>query len=367
MRARPVVCALLVVLAAFAVAPALGQDGETAAGGGLPVATVGEWTALALEGGLFFARSAPTAGDVSFVYGYDAGGRNLRVVASAGGSDLKAAIESLGKAFADTLDLPNDGKAGDWKAMSYAQAYALVASSNVSPLADVMLESLAAPWAGSPDEISVANGYCQAGSLAGSLATAFGSASAEKLAKASAASSSSFSAAVTAACADIFPSWPPTPKPAFPIYPPPLTPPPGYTPPSGPGGPVWLGGTCTNFGQQAQCMDKDGALCMCSCQGAGTTGTWQLQGGCSTVPGTAPASPCSPAGGIGPCTVGGKRCACNCVAPPATGAPPGSGTWVALTPPSCAGSAEAALGLLLATALCGVWLSRRSTRIAARR
>ena len=359
MRDRVVACALAAGLLVLLAGPPAGAQ---------PVATLGEWSVLALDGGLFFVRNDQDAGDVDFVYAYTTNNKgDLRAVSAEDGSDFELSIESLAKTvslsskdletlkgFNDTQSLPSDGKAAGWKAASYDEIHQLLAESDIGLVANVMVQTLAARWSGNAGALAVEGGYCKAGAFIDSVAAA--NESATNLA--SAASSMTFGQAVAATCASIFPRtpWPPAAPPAWPIYIPPATAPPGWTPPTGPGAPVWVGGTCTAFGNTAQCVNQDGELCSCSCQGAGATGIWVASGAsCKAIPSNPTGSSCTPAGGLGPC---GGDCCCNCVAPPAPGGPPGSGTW---GPTIRCGSEEAAWGLLAMTALCGVWFARRRT------
>ncbi|MFL6192772.1 MAG: hypothetical protein ACJ75H_01275 [Thermoanaerobaculia bacterium] len=352
----------------------------------LPVVALGEWRVLALGGGLFLARPTPGAEDPAFVYGYDGGLHKnaLKLVAYHGGSDKTSAVEALAKSpgltstdlqtlksFMAQLGWAGDGKAGSWKEMTTNDALDLAGSSNVGIFAGLIVESLSAStnFAGASASVSV--GYCKAATLIDKAATsvvveASLAASTEATAYvATEASTQLFTQTAAQVCADIFPTYPPPGPPAFPFYPPGTPPPPGWTPPSGPGAPVWVGGTCTAFGSTAQCVNRNGQLCNCSCQGAGATGLWVSTGGCigipSTTPGTAgpppvPGSPCTPAGGVGPC---GNQCACNCT--PAPGAPPGTpGTWSPTI--GCAGFEEAGYGLILLTGLLGFILAKRSRR-----
>src|ERR1043166_3634560 len=48
--------------------------------GSLPVAEMGEWEVLALDGGLFASRATSDPKDVGFVYGFDSGDRNKEMV-----------------------------------------------------------------------------------------------------------------------------------------------------------------------------------------------------------------------------------------------------------------------------------------------
>ncbi|HET9229152.1 MAG TPA: hypothetical protein VFR31_20910 [Thermoanaerobaculia bacterium] len=364
MRDRVVACALAAGLLVLLAGPPAGAQ---------PVATLGEWSVLALDGGLFFVLNDQDTGDVDYVYAYTINNKgDLRAVSAEDGDDLELSVESLAKTvslsnkdlatlkvFTDTQSLPTDGKAAGWKAASYDEVYQLLAQSDVGLVADVMLETLASRWSGNAGAVAVDGGYCKAGTFIDSVAVANESAAAQV----AAASSMTFGEAVAATCASIFPRtpWPPAAPPAWPVYIPPATAPPGWTPPAGPGAPVWVGSACTLFGMTSPCVNSSGELCTCSCQGAGATGIWVSSGGCTTIPSNATGTPCTPAGGLGPC---GNQCCCNCVAPPAPGGPPGSGTW---GPTIRCGSEEAAWGLLAMTALCGVWFARRSRRTATSR
>jgi hypothetical protein len=352
----------------------------------LPVVALGEWRVLALGGGLFLARPTPGGEDPAFVYGYDGGSHKnaLKLVAFHGGSDKTAAVETLAKSpgltsadlqklksFMAELGWAGDGKAGSWKEMTTDAALDLAANSDVGIFAGLIASSLSASTNYTGANASVSVGYCKAATLIDSAASSVVSeasltASAEATSEiATPASTQLFAQTAAEVCADVFPNYPPTAPPAFPVYPPPATPPPGWTPPSGPGSPVWVGGSCTNFGQTAQCVNRNGELCNCMCDGAGSTGIWRSTGGCtgipSTTPGTTgppavPGSPCAPPGGVGPC---GNQCACNCTATP--GAPPGSpGTWSPTI--GCAGFEEAGYGLILLTGMLGLFLAKRSRK-----
>jgi hypothetical protein len=357
------------------------STGTTAA---LPVVAVGEWRMLALQGGMFLARQAAGSGDTAFVYGSDGGDRKAALQLQAyAGTDLAQAASGLAgqlsaadaktlDAFVAALGWKGDSAAGKWSALSSDGALALVASSDVGIFGPLLKAALAVSGSSSTATVSV--GYCKAASLIDPEGTALvvKALTATGGALATPENTIAFEQATAAACADVIPSYPPpaTTPPAFPVYPPPATPPPGWTPPTGPGSPVWVGGTCTAFGVSSQCVNRDGELCSCTCEGAGDTGIWQSHGTCkaipSTTPGSAgpppvPGSPCAPPGGIGPCGTGS---ACNCNPPPA-GSPPGTpGTW---GPPLPTGDAATAGGFVLITALLGFGLARRPRRAPAPR
>jgi hypothetical protein len=339
----------------------------------LPVLALGEWRVLALDGGLFFARPG-AGGDIGFVYGTDGGNHKepLQLISYAGGGDPMPAIEALPqavpvssadydhlKAFATQLGWPSDGKTGSWAGMTYDQGLDLAAKSDLGIFNPLVSLSLSASAKASKSGLAaVSVGYCKAASLVDAAATK-SAAAASAVDVATPESTRLFEKQAAAACADIFPTYIPTKPPAFPYYPPPAVPPAPWVPPSGPGTPVWVGQDCTNFGQQAQCVNRIGQQCMCSCEGASSPGQWINPTGCVAIPSNPPASPCTPPGGIGPCD---NQCACDCVATPGT--PPGSpGTW---GPKQC-GFEPAAYGLLLVTGLLGLYLRRRSRGLAATR
>lgn len=325
----------------------------------LPVTNVGEWRVLAMDGGMIFARNTAADGGARFVFGGDGYNHRapLSLLQAAGSDDLAAAVEALAKqvglsardvatakSFATEFFPATTGNGGKWQSLTYADAFALASKSDMGIFRDNTYVSLTRHWNSvATATASIGTGYCKAAGMVDVTAAVATVSSTAK--SASGAQVQAFSAVAAGACAGIFPTWPPTSPPAWP----PAAP--GWTPPTGPPGNVkWVGSTCTNFGQTVDCMNSDGQMCTCTCEGAGATGILQSRG-CRNVPSNPPGTACTPAGGIGPCD---GSCACNCAVTP--GSPPGTGpTWQ--SPPQCGSSLPLWLALV---SLLGLRIWRRA-------
>lgn len=197
-------------------------------------------------------------------------------------------------------------------------------------------------------------------SLVRGLRNAAVSVSATSGSAAPASSSSAGSAQLKLACQAV--SWRPGGVPPYPAATPPAfpVPPPVFPIPVGPTTPaVWTNDPCTpaEEGSYRTCVDGSWGICTCQCNFSGGGGpTWRKTGTCAAQTPAAPATPCSPAGGYGPCTAPGGVCICG-GGPPATWGPPPA--------PPATGSAEIAALFALLTMIAGLRIYRDRRRRAA--
>lgn len=170
-------------------------------------------------------------------------------------------------------------------------------------------------------------------------------------------SSSAASAQLQLACQPVswrpggVPPYPAATPPAFPVPPPPFPVPVTPTAPA-----VWTNDPCTpaEEGTVRTCVDGSWNICKCLCSFSGGGGpTWRKTGGCTAQTPAAPGTPCSPAGGYGPCTASGGVCICGGGPPPVWGAPPA---------PPATGSAEIAALFAMLTLIAGLRLYRDRRR-----
>lgn len=354
------VCLALSVLCVLPVAgQVLPGPGPTTV---LPLASVANWSALLLEGGILYTRVAGSADGPFFVFAAPKTDGRTDFLAYRGGADAAAAFGSLHaklglsgrdaatlKAFALGVPLV---AAGTWDALTFGDGFVIAADPAMGDLGTRLYGALLVLEAGnfaanlaaatSKDAIAVEQHICQVKSW-----TAFeadgkvvSSAAASAFAKVLAVTDASTAKFLTAAkvckgMADVFPF-----KPSFPILTPAIYP--TITVP-------WKGSFCPVAGATGDCMNGLGHYCTsCRCvqAGDGGGGLWS-PGNCTAVTSMPDGTACAPIGGEGPCdkpvgTPCKKNCGCVEANPPTT---PPTGTW------KCGSAEIAGIFLLLAGGL----------------
>lgn len=376
---------LLAVLLVSGVVPAAWAQDEVLDPERLRIDT---WQIVVMEGGRYFFQRDPGTGsgsglDLLFGSRGEDGLLRFRVF---GGSDgltavellaeegllaekevevLKALVEEAGKALSVATT-------GGWSDLTEGQLKDLEADPGTTTIGSAYIaqavKSLStgddkAVVEAKADDCTVISGlYAFAAAAEGGVVSESAAKSLVRgLRKASAgvsvSSSSTASAQMQLACQAVswrpggVPPYPAATPPAFPVPPPPFPIPVGPTTPA-----VWANDPCTETeeGTYRTCVDGSWGICTCLCSFSGGGGpTWRKTGACAAQTPAAPGTPCSPAGGYGPCTAPGGVCICGGGPPAVWGAPPA---------PPATGSAEIAALFAMLTLIAGLRLYRDRKR-----
>lgn len=383
----------LVLLLVSGVAPAAWAQDEVLAPETIRIDT---WQIVVMEGGRYFFQRDPGTGSGSgldLLFGSRGDDELLRFRVFDGSDGLtavellaeeglladkevevlKALVEEAGKALSVAAT-------GGWSDLTQGQLKDLEADPGTTTVGSVYIaqavESLStgdekAVVEAEADDCTVVSGLyafaaaaqggvvseSSAQSLARGLRNAAVGVSATPGSAVPASTSSSGSAQLKLACQAVswrpggVPPYPAATPPAFPVPPPPFPIPVGPTTPA-----VWTNDPCTEAeeGTHRTCVDGSWNICTCLCTFSGGGGaTWRKTGACTAQTPAAPGTPCSPAGGYGPCTAPGGVCICGGGPPAVWGAPP---------PPPPTGSAEIAALFAMLTLIAGLRLYRDRRR-----
>jgi len=349
-RFRPPCLVLSVLSVLLTALPAAGQV--------LPLASVANWSALSLEGGILYTRVTGSPSGPVFVFAAPAADDNIELLVYRDGPDAAAAFGSLHsklalssgdygtlKEFALGLPLV---PGGTWDPLTFGDGYVIAADPAMggagtrlyAALLALETESFATSWiggAGGRAKDAVVLGQTPCGmleltALESDEKVTGGISAFAKVLPVTEGSNAAFKAAAKLCLESEYPY-----DPAFPVLTPPVYPT-AFLP--------WAGYPCSPVGLVGDCIDGNGNFCKnCNCVQAGGNGRWSALN-CAPITATAVGTACAPVGGKGPCTKGTKTCVCTCKAAtaPATG-----GVWA--SPTKCGSAEIAALFLLLAGGL----------------